>query len=28
MKEDPNIKTLVDAYKAKSQKTEIPPVPK
>jgi len=28
MKEDPNIKTLVDAYKAKFQKTEIPPVPK
>jgi 2',3'-cyclic-nucleotide 2'-phosphodiesterase (5'-nucleotidase family) len=28
MKEDPNIKTLVEAYKAKFQKTEIPPVPK
>jgi len=28
MKEDPNIKTLVDAYKAKFQKAENPPVPK
>jgi 2',3'-cyclic-nucleotide 2'-phosphodiesterase (5'-nucleotidase family) len=28
MKEDPNIKILVEAYKAKFQKTENPPVPK
>ncbi len=28
MKEDPTIKTLVEAYKAKFQKTENPPVPK
>jgi 2',3'-cyclic-nucleotide 2'-phosphodiesterase (5'-nucleotidase family) len=28
MKEDPTIKTLVDAYKAKFQKIENPPVPK
>lgn len=28
MKEDPNIKTLVEAYKAKTQKTENPPISK